>query len=132
MTSAAVAASHQTLRGHLAYLKLTRAEEVLAAHLEAARAQQLSHVAFLEALLGEEVASTRERRHRARLRFAHFPVTKHLRDFDYDFQPSVDQALVEELATLAFLDAGTHALFLGPPGVGKTHCETGCAVKGDR
>jgi DNA replication protein DnaC len=126
------AASYQTLRGHLAYLKLTRAEEVLAAHLEAARAQRLSHVAFLEALLGEEVTATRERRHRARLRFAHFPVEKHLADFDYDFQPSVDRALVEELATLAFLDAGTHALFMGPPGVGKTHCETGCAVLGDR
>src|SRR4029450_1025854 len=55
MTGSDAAASYQTLRGHLAYLKLTRAEELLAAHLEAARAQQLSHVAFLEALLGEEV-----------------------------------------------------------------------------
>jgi DNA replication protein DnaC len=122
---ATAAGSYQTLRGHLAYLKLSRAEEVLAAHLEAARAQQLSHVGFLEALLGEEVAATRERRHRARLRFAHFPVTKHLRDFDYDFQPSVDRKLVEELATLAFLDAGTHTLFMGPPGVGKTHLAIG-------
>jgi IstB-like ATP binding protein len=121
----AAAASYQTLRGHLAYLKLTRAEEVLAAHLEAARAQQLSHVAFLEGLLAEEVAATRDRRHRARLRFAHFPVTKHLADFDFDFQPSVDRRLVEELATLAFLDAGTHALFMGPPGVGKTHLAIG-------
>ena len=121
MTTTDAAASYQTLRGHLAYLKLTRAEEVLAAHLEAARAQQLSHVAFLEALLGEEVTATRERRHRARLRFAHFPVTKRLADFDYDFQPSVDRALVEELATLAFLDAGTHALFMGPPGT-PWHC----------
>jgi hypothetical protein len=47
MTGTDAAASYQTLRGHLAYLKLTRAEELLAAHLEAARAQQLSHVAFL-------------------------------------------------------------------------------------
>jgi DNA replication protein DnaC len=125
MTSTDAATSYQILRGHLAYLKLTRAEEVLAAHLEAARTQQLSHVAFLEALLGEEVAATRERRHRARLRFAYFPVAKHLADFDFDFQPSVDRALVEELATLAFLDAGTHTLFMGPPGVGKTHLAIG-------
>jgi DNA replication protein DnaC len=82
-------------------------------------------VAFLEALLGEEVTTTKDRRHRARLRFAHFPVEKHLADFDYDFQPSVDRALVQELATLAFLDAGTHALFMGPPGVGKTHLAIG-------
>jgi hypothetical protein len=129
MTGSDAAASYQTLRGHLAYLKLTRAEELLAAHLEAARAQQLSHVAFLEALLGEEVTATTERRHRARLRFAHFPVEKHLADFDFDFQPSVDRALVEELATLAFLDAGTHALFMGPPGVGKTHLAIGLGMR---
>jgi DNA replication protein DnaC len=90
MTTTDPAVSYQTLRGHLAYLKLTRAEELLAAHVQAARAQQLSHVAFLEGLLA---------------------------DFDYDFQPSVDRALVQELATLAFLDAGTHALFMGPPGI---------------
>lgn len=115
------ALSYQTLRSHLAYLRLHRAEEVLAHHLEAARKEQLSHASFLERLLAEEVEATKARRLRGRLRFAHFPVEKRLRDFDFDFQPSVDRRLVEELGQLAFLEAGTHVLLMGPPGVGKTH-----------
>jgi hypothetical protein len=55
-------ASYETLRAHLSYLKLTRAEELLAAHIEAARKDKLSHVAFLERLLKEEVEATQARR----------------------------------------------------------------------
>lgn len=115
------AESYQTVRSHLAYLRLHRAEEVLAAHLEKARQEQLSHVRFLESLLSEEVAALEARRLQARLKFAHFPVVKRLSEFDFDFQPSIDRRLVEELATLAFLQTGTHVLLMGPPGVGKTH-----------
>lgn len=115
------AQSYQNLRSHLAYLRLTRAEEVLATHIEAARKNKLNHVAFLEGLLKEEVEETAARRLRGRLRFSHLPIEKRLEDFDFDFQPSVDKKMIEELATLAFLDSGTHCLFMGPPGVGKTH-----------
>lgn len=117
----AQAHSYQTLRSHLAYLKLVRAEEILAEHLERARAEKLSHVGFLESLLAEEVQATSARRLRGRLRFAHLPVEKRLQDFDFDFQPSIDRKIVQELATLSFLHAGTHVLLMGPPGTGKTH-----------
>lgn len=114
-------ASYETLRAHLSYLRMTRAEEVLAAHIESARKHKLSHVTFLERLLKEEVDATQARRLRGRLRFSHLPVDKRLADFDFDFQPSIDRKMVEELAGLAFLEAGTHCLFMGPPGTGKTH-----------
>lgn len=114
-------ASYETLRAHLSYLRLTRAEELLAAHIEAARKDKLSHVVFLERLLKEEVDATHARRLRGRLRFSHLPVEKRIKDFDFDFQPSIDRKMVEELASLAFLQAGTHCLFMGPPGTGKTH-----------
>jgi DNA replication protein DnaC len=117
----APAQSYQELRSHLAYLKLIRAGEVLAEHVERARADKLSHVRFLERLLAEEVAATSARRLRGRLRFAHLPVQKRLRDFDFEFQPSIDRKLIDELATLAFLHSGTHVLLMGPPGTGKTH-----------
>lgn len=123
------ATSYQTLRSHLAYLRLSTAEAVLAEQLERARREQFSHVEFLEHLMAEEVKATSERRLRGRLRFARIPVEKRLSDFDYEFQPSVDRKLVEELATLAFLDAGTHCLLMGPPGVGKTHIAIGLAYE---
>ena len=56
-----------------------------------------------------------------RIRMANFPFVKTLADFDWSFQPSVPRGTVEELATLAFLERGDCAVFVGSPGVGKTH-----------
>jgi DNA replication protein DnaC len=75
----------------------------------------------LERPLEIEVEATRARRQRARLRFARYPVHKTLADFDFDFQPHVDRALVAELSTLRFVEERRNILLLGPPGVGKSH-----------
>jgi hypothetical protein len=55
------------------------------------------------------------------LQFARFPYLKRLIEFDHVAQPGVDRRLVEELATGRFLYEGRSVVFLGPPGVGKTH-----------
>jgi len=44
-----------------------------------------------------------------------------LEEFDYTAQPAVDRRLIEELATCRFLYDGRSIVFLGPPGVGKSH-----------
>lgn len=44
-----------------------------------------------------------------------------LADFDFGFQPSIDERQIRELATLGFVHQAANVLFLGPPGVGKTH-----------
>jgi DNA replication protein DnaC len=67
------------------------------------------------------VAASRARRQRARLRFVHYPLHKTLADFDFNFQPHVDRALVAELSTLRFVEGRRSILLLGPPGVGKSH-----------
>ena len=41
-------------------------------------------------------------------------------DFDFDFQPHLDRALVAELSTLRFVEERRDVLLLGPPGVGNT------------
>ena len=46
---------------------------------------------------------------------------KTLDDFDFKFQPSIDQKLVRELATGRFIANAENVLVFGPPGVGKTH-----------
>jgi DNA replication protein DnaC len=66
------------------------------------------------------VDATERRRLAGRLRFAHFPVQKRLEDFDFDAQPDLDRPLVEELATLRFVEEKANVLMVGPPGVGKT------------
>jgi len=113
-------AVYQQLRSHLAYLQLRAAAEALPTELERASSDKLSHTAFLEHLLGLEVQAAHERRLAGRLRFANFPAPWRLEDFDFDAQPSVDRKLVEDLATLRFLDDAANVLLIGPPGVGKT------------
>jgi DNA replication protein DnaC len=118
---------YQTLRSHLAYLRLTAAAEALPGELDHAKSNKLGHTAFLERLLGVEVASTEIRRRASLERFASLPSPWRLEDFDFDAQPSVDRKTVNELATLRFLEDATNVLFIGPPGVGKTMLAVGLA-----
>lgn len=116
---------YQKLRTHLSYLGLGRAAEVLASHLEQTQRERTSATVFLERLLAEEVAATEVRRLAGRLRFAHFPAEKRLEDFDFDAQPGLDRKMLEELATLRFVEEKANLLLIGRPGVGKTHIALG-------
>ena len=113
-------ATYQQLRGHLAYLKLAAAAEQLPTALEQAEKTKPGYTQFLHDLLDIEVAATQQRRLASRLRLAGFPSTKTLEEFDFTAQPSLDRRLVEELATLRFIEEKANVLAIGPPGVGKT------------
>jgi DNA replication protein DnaC len=111
---------YQKIRGHLAYLRLAAAAEALPGILDAAHKAKLGPSAVLEQLLSVEVSATEVRRHAGLERFACLPAPWRVSDFDFDAQPSIDRKLVEELATLRFLEDATNVLLIGPPGVGKT------------
>jgi DNA replication protein DnaC len=113
-------ASYQDLRAHLAYLKLAAAAEHLPAALEQAEKDKPGYTQFLHDLLDVEVQATEQRRLAGRMRFAGFPSTKTLQEFDFTAQPGIDRALVNELATLRFVPEKANLLLIGPPGVGKT------------
>ncbi|MCO6509367.1 MAG: IS21-like element helper ATPase IstB, partial [Aridibacter famidurans] len=102
-------------------LKLTTAALDLDTVSQQAAAGDWSYTEFLGHLLDGEL----KHRHRVRvgmsLQFARFPYLKRLEEFDFQAQPAVDRRLVEELATGRFLAEGRNIIFLGPPGVGKTH-----------
>ncbi|MBA2626286.1 MAG: ATP-binding protein, partial [Acidimicrobiia bacterium] len=111
---------YQQVRGHLAYLKLGAAAEALPGQLDQALKQKATHTEFLEQLLAIEVTAVEARRHAGLLRFANFPSPWRFDDFDYSAQPSVDPALMRDLATCRYAEDATNVLFIGPPGVGKT------------
>jgi len=113
--------SLEKARQQLEQLGLTTAAEVLDARLEAAAQRELPYADFLVDLLGIEVAARRERYLRTRTRLAHLPFHRTLEQFDFSFQPSIDERQVRELATLAFVADTANVILLGPPGVGKTH-----------
>ena len=110
-------------------LKMSAALDVLDNVLEDARVGELPVVDVLDRLLQIELAARHERRVETNLRFAGLPYRRHLEDFDFDAQPSLDETLIGRLATLRFLEDGANVLFLGPPGVGKTALAIGIALK---
>ena len=88
----------------------------------------MSHIEFLAQLVGEQATATRNRRLSARLRYARLPLRKTIDDFDFQFQPNVDRKLVDDLATLRFMETGRPILFLGQPGCRQTHLAVAVAL----
>ena len=116
---------YQKLRSHLAFLRMTAAAEALPGELDYALKQKLTHQGFLERLLSLEVDSVEQHRRAGLMRFAALPSPFTLSDFDFSAQPSVDRKLIDDLATLRFIEDATNVLLIGPPGVGKTMLAVG-------
>ncbi len=108
-------------RAHLEQLGLAQAAAALDSRLQAAAQQETPYADFLADLLSVEAAARRERYLITRTRLAHLPYQRTLAQFDFGFQPSIDERQVHELASLSFIANAANVLFLGPPGVGKTH-----------
>ena len=118
-----------TLKGQLTKLGL----HSIAAHFEAeadrAAKSETAYTAYLARLVELELADKADRSINARIARARFPVLRTLEEFDFGFQPGLAAARVRELAHLAFLDSATNVLFIGGPGVGKTHLGIALALR---
>jgi DNA replication protein DnaC len=119
---------YEQIKADLGYLHLDAAAMSFAVLAEEARSNDWSHVEFLARLVAEQATADRDRRLAARLRYARFPYRRRLEDFDFEFQPCVDRKLVEDLATLCFIEENRPILFLGQPGCGKTHLAVALAT----
>jgi DNA replication protein DnaC len=119
---------YEQIKADLGYLGLNAAASSFATLADQARVEQWTHVEFLARLIAEQATADRDRRSSARLRYARFPYLRRVEDFDFEFQPSVDRKLVEDLATLRFVTEGRPILFLGQPGCGKTHLAVALAI----
>jgi DNA replication protein DnaC len=115
---------YQQLREHLHYLGLRAAADTLAPALETAEKTKPGYTQFLHDLLAAEVQAVEQRRLQGRLRFAKLPARKTIEQFDFAAQPGLDRRMVEDLATLRFVEEKANVLLLGPPGVGKTMLAT--------
>jgi len=102
-------------------LGLTTATEQLDTACQQAAAQGWSYSHFLGYLLDAEIEERHRKTVKLNLQFARFPYLKRMEDFDFAAQPGLDRRLIDELATGRFLTEGRNIVFLGAPGVGKTH-----------
>jgi len=111
----------ERLQGTLGSLGLTAVEARLEGLLERAAKSEPSYADFLLEVLGAEAEARRQRYLKTRLQLAHLPYVKTFAQFDFSFQPSIDERQIRELQTLRFVHEASNVILLGPPGVGKTH-----------
>jgi len=88
--------------------------------LEATKAK-MGYQEYLYAVLQQQVIARVDNSVNARIKKANFPWLKKLEEFDFSFQPQLDEKLIRELGSLGFLSTAHNVLFVGPPGVGKSH-----------
>ena len=105
-------------------LKAPRITEAAGRLADHARDAGWTHEEYLAAVLEREVAARNASGAQLRIRAAGFGARKTIEEFDWDAQPSVRQQ-VASLASGGFLTEARNVVLLGPPGTGKTHCESG-------
>jgi len=113
----------------LTALGLDQAAGCLPELVEEATREKLAPVAFLDRILTRQLEHKDERRVTTMLKLSGLPPGKTLEGFDWSFQPRVDRRQIETLATCSFVREKVNVLFLGPPGVGKSHLAAALGVK---
>ena len=117
------------LQENLSRLKLSQAAEVLDTVVKEAEKDKSSYLTFLDHLLEEEVAAKEKRRIQTAMKTAGLPVAKTIEEYDFSFHPNLNKKEVMALFDLSFISKRENVIFLGPPGVGKTHLAISLAIK---
>jgi DNA replication protein DnaC len=117
------------LRDNLSRLRLTRAADVLDAVAKEAESEKSSYLAFLDHLLEEEVAAKDKRRIETAMKTAGLPAAKTIEEYDFTFHAEMNKKEVMGLFDLEFIRKRENVIFLGPPGVGKTHLAIALSIK---
>lgn len=110
-------------------LRLMHTATCLPELVEEAARENLAPLHFLDRALQRELERKDERRVATTLKLSGLPPGRTLEGFDWTFQPQADRAKLEALATCAFVRQSQNVLFMGPPGVGKSHLAVALGVK---
>ncbi len=106
----------------LKQLRLSGMADSLEARLRQAQAEQQPPIDIVSALVSDELLRRQDRLLSRRIKQAGFrDADRTLDTFDFDFNKKMNRQLVFELATGRFVTQREDALFLGPPGTGKSH-----------
>jgi DNA replication protein DnaC len=110
------------LQRALKQLRLGGIAAVLETRLHQAQAERMAPIDLISCLVSDELVRRSDRlleRRRKDARFRDPHVS--LDNFDFNFNKKMNRSLVFDLATANFIASHEDALFLGPPGTGKSH-----------
>jgi len=106
----------------LRQLRLGGMAVVLETRLRQAQAEGMAPIDLISCLVTDELTRRGDRLLERRRKQAGFrDPQKTLDNFDFNFNKKMNRSLVFELATANFISRREDALFLGPPGSGKSH-----------
>ena len=102
-------------------LRLSGLLSSLELRLQEAVSHTIPHDQFLELIFQDELNARDQRLIEKRRKKACFRDSKSLEDFDWNFNPTIKRQPIYQLASCAFVREHRDVLFLGPPGLGKSH-----------
>src|SRR5579863_3546990 len=111
----------EALKTQLRTLKLSSMVDGLELRNKHALENQISYLEFLELLVDDEFARRQSNGYQTRLKDSKLQSQKVLDAYDFSFQPLLDKKMIYELAACRFIDQKHNVVFMGKPGVGRTH-----------
>lgn len=112
---------YNKLLNNLEVLKLEKFRSFLPNYIEEITKKEIPFVQALLELTEKELEFRTERASKIQISVSAFPFEKTLKEFDFDFQPSVNKSQLQDFESLRFLENKENILFFGTSGVGKTH-----------
>ena len=103
-------------------LRLSGIADVLESRLRQAQTEKMAPLDLVSVLVSDELLRRQDRLFERRTKLAGFrDPDRSLASFDFEFNKKMNRALLYDLATARFVSQREDALFLGPPGTGKSH-----------
>ena len=113
--------SVEDLQKQVQRLRMAETSKELPILLRKAESHAWTYQEFLRELLIYEETRREEKLIEKYLKWAKFPYQKSLEEFDLKEQPLLSERQLKQLRELSWLEQSFNLIFLGPPGVGKTH-----------
>lgn len=120
---------YNNVLNNLDELRLEKIKSCLADYLDSIKSRELTPLEILKDLTDMELEAKKIRSAKSRIGIANFPYERTIQDFDFDYQPSINKREIQDLATLRFIEQKQNILFIGSPGVGKTHLATAIGME---
>ncbi len=111
----------ENIKTNLSILGLRNTYENIDEFLGNAIANKVSLTEFLNLIFEREARTKANRATENQIKMAAFPQRKTFELYDFSFQSNIDMEQINDLRTLRFIDNAENVIFLGTPGVGKTH-----------
>ena len=111
----------QSMKEYCKILSLPVVVSCYQSEAESAVKAKLSYQEYLYKVLQQQIVVRVDNSVNTKIKKARFPFIKSLEEYDFSYQPQMDERLVRELSTMNFLSQAKNIVLVGPPGVGKTH-----------